>query len=199
MIDGEDQRTENGDGAGNPAGGTDAVRGLWYRIARGVFGFLVDRQAFCTQTCPLNTPQHPLRYSAAPHGCGLAKSRWDRASQGLALVIGSASTCGYTIQRPHAEKEDFLRDSTYLDASQELAKIPETQHERDLIALVLLQAVEESFRHDGEKARQWLRGSFAGTLLVLLDISPRAALERLEKKWARIDLEAVFQIRQVVH
>jgi len=92
-----------------------------------------------------------------------------------------------------------LRDSTYLDASQELAKIPETQHERDLIALVLLQAVEESFRHDGEKARQWLRGSFAGTLLVLLDISPRAALERLEKKWARIDLEAVFQIRQVVH
>lgn len=92
-----------------------------------------------------------------------------------------------------------MRDSTYLDASQELAKIPETQHERDLIALVLLQAVEESFRHDGEKARQWLRGSFAGALLVLLDISPQAALERLEKKWARIDLEAVFQIRQVVH
>jgi hypothetical protein len=126
-----------------------------------------------------------------PGGVGKAKD--------LARVIGSASTGGYTLPRPHGGKEDFLRDSTYLDASQELAKIPETQHERDLIALVLLQAVEESFRHDGEKARQWLRGSFAGTLLVLLDISPRAALERLEKKWARIDLEAVFQIRQVVH
>ena len=114
-------------------------------------------------------------------------------------MIGSASTCGYTIQRPHAEKEDFLRDSTYLDASRDLAKIPETQSDRDLIALVLLQAVEESFCPDGEKARQWLRGSFAGALLVLLDISPQAALDRLEKKWSRIDLEAVFQTRQVIH
>jgi len=82
---------------------------------------------------------------------------------------------------------------TYSEATPNLAHHPHTQAERDLIALVLLSAVEESFRPESGKARRWLRGKFAQQLLILLDIPPQAALERLEAKWAKLDLSSLFR------
>lgn len=63
----------------------------------------------------------------------------------------------------------------------------ETQSDRDLIATILLHAVEASFRPGGTQAREWLRGWLAEGLFVLLDISPSAAREHLTAKWERID------------
>lgn len=63
--------------------------------------------------------------------------------------------------------------------------------DRQLIAGVLLDAVLQSFRPHEHKARRWLSGIYAQSLLILLDISPTAALEHLEKKWRRIDTEAL--------
>lgn len=59
-------------------------------------------------------------------------------------------------------------------------------HDRDLIASILLDAVEQSFMRD-HAARRWLTGIYAQSLLLLLDISPEAALEHLQRKWQRID------------
>ncbi len=73
----------------------------------------------------------------------------------------------------------------YKKAFQSFADSPET-HNRDLIATILLDAVEQSFIGDTE-ARHWLRGVYAQSLLMLLDISPEAALEHLAHKWTRID------------
>ena len=59
--------------------------------------------------------------------------------------------------------------------------------DRQLIASVLLNAVEQSFRPHDHKARRWLTGVYAQALFLLLDISPAAALEHLQKKWHQID------------
>ena len=59
--------------------------------------------------------------------------------------------------------------------------------DRQLIAAVLLDAVEQSFQPHDHKARRWLQGIYAQSLFILIDISPSAALEHLEKKWRRID------------
>lgn len=64
-------------------------------------------------------------------------------------------------------------------------------NDRQLIAGVLLDSVMQSFRPHEAKARRWLAGIYAQSLLILLDISPTAALEHLEKKWRRIDDEAL--------
>jgi hypothetical protein len=58
---------------------------------------------------------------------------------------------------------------------------------RDVIASILLDAVLQSFRPGEEKARAWLYGLYAQSLLVLLDIHPEAAMQHLERKWRRID------------
>ncbi|MGK9452680.1 hypothetical protein ACSSZE_15685 [Acidithiobacillus caldus] len=60
-------------------------------------------------------------------------------------------------------------------------------HDRQFIASVLLDAVETSFRPGELESRRWLHGWLACRLFLLLDISPDAALERLEVKWSRID------------
>jgi hypothetical protein len=62
--------------------------------------------------------------------------------------------------------------------------------DRDLIASVLLDAVEQSFAAHEHKARRWLGGIYAQSLMLLLDISPAAALEHLQRKWRKIDAEA---------
>lgn len=61
---------------------------------------------------------------------------------------------------------------------------------RDLIASILLDAVEQSFGKDdpsASKARQWLQSVYAQALLRLVDINPDAAMEHLNRKWRRID------------
>lgn len=63
--------------------------------------------------------------------------------------------------------------------------------DRQLIASVLLNAVEQSFDVHEHKARRWLTSIFAQSLFILLDISPSAALEHLQKKWKRIDDSAL--------
>ena len=62
--------------------------------------------------------------------------------------------------------------------------------DRQLIAGILLDAVLQSFRPHEHKARRWLSSIYAQSLLILLDISPTAASEHLQKKWKRIDDEA---------
>lgn len=73
----------------------------------------------------------------------------------------------------------------YQKAFNDFADSPET-HNRGLIATILLDAVEQSFVGDTE-ARAWLKGVYAQSLLMLLDISPEAALECLNVKWLKID------------
>ncbi len=63
----------------------------------------------------------------------------------------------------------------------------ETQADRDLIATVLLDAVEQSFKPYEHKARRWLKGIYAESLFILLDISPLSAIQHLQKKWKKID------------
>ena len=63
--------------------------------------------------------------------------------------------------------------------------------DRDMIASVLLDAVEESFRAYDRKARSWLGSVYAQSLFVLLDISAEAALQHLSRKWRRIDETAL--------
>ena len=63
-------------------------------------------------------------------------------------------------------------------------------NDRDLIASVLLDAVEQSLtshHREADKARRWLSGIYAQSLLLLLDINPDAALECLNRKWSRTD------------
>ena len=79
----------------------------------------------------------------------------------------------------------------YEQAFTDFSERPEV-HDRDLIASILLDAVEQSFMRDQE-ARRWLGSIYAQSLLLLLDISPTAALEHLQRKWARIDARAVLQ------
>ena len=59
--------------------------------------------------------------------------------------------------------------------------------DRQLVASVLLDAVEQSFSAHDYKARRWLAGIYAQSLFILIDISPAAALEHLQKKWHQID------------
>ncbi|OCB03427.1 hypothetical protein BBC27_08045 [Acidithiobacillus ferrivorans] len=73
----------------------------------------------------------------------------------------------------------------YEQAFNDFLERPESS-DRDLIASILLDAVEQSFQCDQE-ARHWLGGIYAQSLLMLLDINPEAALEHLNFKWARID------------
>ena len=63
--------------------------------------------------------------------------------------------------------------------------------DRQLIAAILLDAVMQSFSPHDRKARRWLQGIYAQSLFILLDISPSAALEHLEKKWRQIDADAL--------
>ena len=66
--------------------------------------------------------------------------------------------------------------------------------DRDVIASILLDAVEQSFLgdqdQDAREARRWLRGIYAQSLLLLIDIDPEAALEHLHRKWLWIDADA---------
>jgi hypothetical protein len=62
--------------------------------------------------------------------------------------------------------------------------------ERQFIATVLLEAVMQSFRPHNHEPRAWLESYGAKNMLLLLDISPSAALESLRKKWENIDNEA---------
>lgn len=71
-----------------------------------------------------------------------------------------------------------------------IADAPAQDTDRNLIATVLLDAVEQSFKPHERKARQWLKGFYAQTLFLLLDISPDAALQHLQKKWQKIDADA---------
>lgn len=73
----------------------------------------------------------------------------------------------------------------YEQAFNDFLECPESS-DRDLIASILLDAVEQSFTGDGE-ARLWLQGVYAQSLLLLLDINPQAALEHLALKWLKID------------
>ncbi|OCX69248.1 hypothetical protein A6M27_10710 [Acidithiobacillus thiooxidans] len=66
----------------------------------------------------------------------------------------------------------------------------DAQADRDLIATVLLDAVEQSFKPHEHKARRWLKTIYAESLLILLDISPSSALHHLAKKWQKIDADA---------
>lgn len=77
------------------------------------------------------------------------------------------------------------REIDYKEAFHAYADTPET-HNRDLIASILLDAVEQSFAGDDD-AREWLRGIYAQSLLMLLDISPQAALEHLGHRWQKLD------------
>lgn len=70
--------------------------------------------------------------------------------------------------------------------------------DRDLIAAVLLDAVTQSFTPHERKARRWLGGIYAQSLMILLDISPSAAMEHLQRKWRRIDAD-VPAPGQVIH
>ena len=79
----------------------------------------------------------------------------------------------------------------YQRAFDDFASGSDETNDRDLIASILLDAVEQSFISD-QGARRWLSGIYAQSLLLLLDISPEAALEHLQKKWQRID-ERVLQ------
>lgn len=72
-----------------------------------------------------------------------------------------------------------------------IAEATRATADRDLIASVLLDAVEQSFADHEYKARRWLGGIYAQSLLLLLDISPTAALEHLQRKWRRLDADAV--------
>ncbi|WP_226852521.1 hypothetical protein [Acidithiobacillus thiooxidans] len=65
----------------------------------------------------------------------------------------------------------------------------DTKADRNLIATVLLDAVEQSFKPHEHKARRWLKGIYAESLLILLDISPSSALQHLTKKWQKIDAD----------
>nr|WP_226856421.1 hypothetical protein [Acidithiobacillus caldus] len=58
--------------------------------------------------------------------------------------------------------------------------------DRQFIASVLLDAVETSFRPGELEARKWLHGWLACRLFLLLDISPDAALERLQGAMVKI-------------
>ena len=73
----------------------------------------------------------------------------------------------------------------YQRAFQRIEESSETP-ERDLIATILLEAVEQSFSGD-TVARRWLSGIYAQSLLLLLDINPVAALEHLNLKWLKLD------------
>ncbi|OCB03911.1 hypothetical protein BBC27_05765 [Acidithiobacillus ferrivorans] len=79
----------------------------------------------------------------------------------------------------------------YEQAFSDFPERPET-HDRDLIASILLDAVEQSFASDG-KARRWLSGIYAQSLLILIDISPEAAIEHLQRKWQAQDEKRVLQ------
>lgn len=61
---------------------------------------------------------------------------------------------------------------------------------RDLLANVLLDAVEESFAHRSRKVRKWLNGKIARDALLHLDICPDEALASLRGKWEEIDRQA---------
>lgn len=73
----------------------------------------------------------------------------------------------------------------YEQAFNDFSERPEVR-DRDLIASILLDAVEQSFCGDSE-ARRWLGGIYAQSLLLLLDINPEAALEHLNIKWLKMD------------
>jgi len=76
---------------------------------------------------------------------------------------------------------------SYEEGFQRIIASPAQASDRDLIASVLLDAVEHSFRAYETKARSWLSSIYAQSLFVLLDISPEAALQHLTRKWQRID------------
>ena len=81
--------------------------------------------------------------------------------------------------------------ASYEQGFNDLASTSSVSSDRDLIASILLDAVEQSFQPHGYKARRWLGGIYAQSLLILLNISPVAALEHLQRKWAGIDGEAM--------
>ncbi|MEB8536821.1 hypothetical protein [Acidithiobacillus ferriphilus] len=88
-----------------------------------------------------------------------------------------------------------VKPDTYSDRYEQsfadLAESSSVSDDRQLIAAVLLNAVEQSFEAHECKARRWLSTVYAQALFLLLDISPSAATEHLEKKWHRIDADAL--------
>ena len=79
----------------------------------------------------------------------------------------------------------------YEEGFQRLISSPSRFSDRDMIASVLLDAVEQSFTPYDTKAREWLGSVYAQGLFILLDISPEAALQHLVRKWQRIDEAAL--------
>ena len=88
-----------------------------------------------------------------------------------------------------------VKPDTYSDRYEQsfadLAESSSVSDDRQLIAAVLLNAVEQSFEAHECKARRWLTGIYAQSLFILLDISPTAAQEHLARKWHRIDDDAL--------
>ena len=74
----------------------------------------------------------------------------------------------------------------YEQAFNDFSERPEVR-DRDMVASILLDAVEQSFNPHEYKARRWLSGIYAQSLLLLLDINPIAALEHLNRKWMKLD------------
>ncbi|WP_024895547.1 hypothetical protein [Acidithiobacillus thiooxidans] len=79
---------------------------------------------------------------------------------------------------------------TYETGFHAIADTEAISADRGLLAGVLLDAVMQSFRPHDYRARRWLSGIYAQTLLLLLDINPDAALQSLHKKWRQIDADA---------
>lgn len=75
----------------------------------------------------------------------------------------------------------------YEQVFNEVVERGSVENERDLIASVLLDAVEQSFQPHERSARHWLSRIYAQSLMILLDISPAAAMAHLQKKWAKAD------------
>lgn len=82
------------------------------------------------------------------------------------------------------------RVDRYKKGFTEVVEKGSVQNERDLIASVLLDAVEQSFQPHERSARHWLSRIYAQSLMILLDISPAAAMAHLQKKWAKLDANA---------
>ena len=83
-----------------------------------------------------------------------------------------------------------MKMESYVSGFNAIADTCAENADRNLIASVLLDAVTQSFRPHDHKARRWLNGIFAQSLLLLLDISPDAAMQHLQRKWRRIDADA---------
>jgi len=82
---------------------------------------------------------------------------------------------------PITSKNDVYYEKIQTDADAGSSSLA-----RDLIAGILLDAVEESFVGDKE-SRRWLARKSAKTSFDALGIDHKVALDHLRRKWAEID------------